>query len=87
MALWIGRVVFDPDTSEKLRNKHGIAEAEVTEAIAHGAHDQAVWHDHEDYVERLIVTGSTYTGRELIAFLRPVDESDGTWECMTAWER
>jgi hypothetical protein len=36
------------------------------------------------YGERLVVTGTDETG-PLIAYLRPVDESDGTWECLTAW--
>ena len=87
MADWIGHIAFDPATSEKLRRKHNLTDEEVVEAVAHGNHDRAVWDDEEAYGERLVLTGSTYNGRRIIAYLRPIDRDDGTWECMTAWER
>jgi len=37
------------------------------------------------YGERLVVTGTTDETGPMIVYLRPIDPSDGTWECLTAW--
>lgn len=86
MAEWIGSVLFDPEVSAKLRSKHNLDPADVSAAITAGAHDRAVWHTHEVYGRRLVVTGAAPSGRLVVVYLRPVDRKDGTWECLTAWE-
>lgn len=83
-GLWIGRVDFAPEISDKIRTKHDLMETEVVEAIAFGRHTRAAWDDNPRYGRRLVVLGRTAADREVIAYLRPVDESDGHWECRTA---
>jgi hypothetical protein len=82
--LWIGYIVIPDLIEEKLRTKHMITGAQLRAAISQGAHDEASVEDHPQYGERLLVTGSTLETGPVIAYLRPIDESDGTWECLTA---
>ncbi len=82
---WIGQVVAIPEIEVKLRDKHFLTLAQIRRAVCRGAHDRAAWDDSPMYGERLVVTGTTEETGPLIAYLRPVDESDGTWECLTAW--
>jgi hypothetical protein len=64
--------------------KHGVSTWEVEEACTFGAHREARWHVHPVYGRRLLVRGRTYRGDEILAYLVPIDELDGTWECRTA---
>jgi len=82
---WIGYVYVDPEVESKLREKHGLTSDQIREAICWGAHNQAAWDDDPVYGTRLVVTGTMGESGPLIAYLRPLDETDGTWECLTAW--
>lgn len=82
---WIGYVYFDRDVESKLLEKHCLTPDQVRRAICWGAHDQAVWEDHPIYGIRLVVTGDSVETGPVIAYLRPLDEPDGTWEGLTAW--
>jgi len=82
---WIGHVVVQVEIEAKLRSKHFLTPDQVRSAICWGAHEQAVWDDQSVYGQRLVVTGRTDDTGLIIVYLRPVDESDGTWECLTAW--
>ncbi len=82
---WIGYVAIPPEIEAKLRTVHLLTPAQIRRAVCLGAHDRASWEDHPVYGQRLVVTGMTEETGRLIAYLRPVDESDGTWECLTAW--
>jgi hypothetical protein len=82
---WIGLVVIPSEIETKLRIAHFLTPEQVRLAICWGAHHQAAWEDHPVYGERLVVTGTTDETGPLIAYLRPIDETDGTWECLTAW--
>lgn len=73
------------EIDHKLRHEHDLTPDQVRRAICWGAHDDAVWEDHPEYGVRLVVKGSTDETGPLVAYLRPIDESDGTWECLTAW--
>lgn len=84
VAAWIGYVVIPDLIEEKLRTKHRLTGFQIRLGVCNGAHDEASWEDHPDYGERLVVTGSTLETGPFIAYLRPLDESDGTWECLTA---
>lgn len=84
-ALWIGYLLVNEIVEEKLRTKHNLTVRQVRLAVCNGVHDEASWEDHPVYRERLVVTESTLETGPLIAYLRPIDESDGTWECLTAW--
>ena len=81
---WIGSIVVDPEVETKLRIKHGLTGGQVEAAVAFGGHTRAAWDDHPVYGRRLVVVGSDSSG-EIIAYLKPLDESDGLWECLTAW--
>jgi hypothetical protein len=85
--LWIGLIVIEPAVEAKLREKHDLTRREVNEGLTCGAAKDAAWNTHPVYGTRLLVTGETSTGRRLIGFLKPIDEHDGTWELLTAWER
>jgi len=82
--VWIARILFRDEVARKIRMKHGVSPWEVEEACLFGAHRQARWHDHPTYGRRLLVRGTTYAGSEILAYLKPVDMTDGTWECRTA---
>ena len=83
-SVWIARIVFDPRVATKLHEKHGVSTWEVEEACSLGAHREARWHTHPVYGRRLLVRGWTYAGGSVLAYLRPIDEADGVWECRTA---
>lgn len=73
-----------PEIEDKLAVKHGLRAAEVEEAVTLGAYTEARWHTHAVYGERLIARGRTLEGVELLVILKPVDLTDGIWECRTA---
>jgi hypothetical protein len=83
-SVWIARIVFDPRVVAKLLDKHGVASWEVEEACVLGSHREARWHTHPEFGRRLLVRGKTYRGDEIFAYLVPIDEQDGIWECRTA---
>lgn len=85
MRVWISVLVIPPEVEAKLREKHALTGDEVREAILLGAHTRAQWNDHPQYGRRLLVRGTTAAGRPLLATLLPIDETDGRWECKTAW--
>jgi hypothetical protein len=82
---WVGFIYFDPYTVDKLATKHNLAPWQVKQAVSCGAHDFAGWDNDSVYGLRLLLTGSPADGKPLIAYLRPLDRTDGTWECLTAW--
>lgn len=83
-TLWIGYVSVSPEIEHKLREKHFVTPDQVRRAICWGAHDRAAWDDDPVFGARLVVIGKDEIG-SIIAYLRPLDETDGTWECLTAW--
>ena len=82
---WIGDVFVDASVEAKLRERHDLTGELVRSAVCVGHHERAVWHEDPVYGRRLIVTGRTSEDRPIIAYLRPLDETDGLWECLTAW--
>ena len=81
---WIVEVTVTPEIEDKLAAKHGVRLEEVRQAVTLGSYAVARWHTHPRYGERLIVRGRTDDDVELQVILRPVDEADGIWECLTA---
>jgi hypothetical protein len=82
--VWIAQVEFDPEVVTKLQTKHNISPDEVREAVCFGAHREARWHTHPQYGRRLIVIGDSYAGMPIVAYLKPIDQTDGIWDCRTA---
>lgn len=83
-GVWIARIVFEPAVAKKLLEKHGVNTWELDKACTLGAHREARWHTHPVYGRRPIVHGVTYGGDPILAYLKPIDERDGTWGCRTA---
>jgi len=81
---WIGRIDFDPATAAKINVKHNLTEDQIREAVSFGHSESAVFNDSTPYGPRLQVIGTTADGTRVEAWLRPVDRTDGHWECMTA---
>ena len=81
---WIGRLDFDLATAAKIRTKHNLTEDQIRDAICFGHHGRARFKEDTPYGPRLEVEGVTDEGIRVKAFLRPVDRTDGHWECMTA---
>jgi hypothetical protein len=84
VAEWIGEIRFDPEVEQKLRQKHALTPDQVRAAVALGSDDGMRWDEHEKYGRRLIVRGSATEGA-IEAYLRPIDQTDGLWKCVTAW--
>jgi hypothetical protein len=83
VAEWIGDIRFDPEVERKIR-KRGLTPDQVREAVAFGADEGTRWDDDDRYGRRLIARGTDAQG-PIEAYLRPIDEPDGLWECLTAW--
>ena len=81
---WVGEIVFDPEIAAKLMQRKGITPEQVRQAVSLGEHDEERWDDSPEYGRRLILTGTSDGGR-LRVFLKPLDRTDGRWECLTAW--
>lgn len=83
MAEWIGDIRFAPEIERKIR-KRGLTPDQVRVAVALGADEDLRWDEDERYGRRLVARGYDLQG-PLVAYLRPLDETDGLWECLTAW--
>lgn len=77
---------FEPDIEAKIRDPdHNLTPEQVRQAICWGAHETDNWDDDEIYGLRLVVTGTSADNVGLVAYLKPIDAEDGTWECRTAF--
>jgi hypothetical protein len=84
MEAWIAQIRFDPAVEAKIREKHQLTAARVREAVALGAADRVDWHFDPVYGRRLIATGTDADGHGIVVYLRPLDQDEETWECLTA---
>jgi hypothetical protein len=84
-AHYIAEVRISPAVKAKLAAKYPpVTEGEVREALVLTRLLRAGWDVHPERGRRLLVTGTTYSGRTLNAVLYPADEEDGTWWLGTA---
>ncbi|MGH2358074.1 MAG: hypothetical protein ACRDGJ_08685, partial [Candidatus Limnocylindria bacterium] len=81
--VWIVRIIAEEAVENKLAAKHDLTLGELEEALCFYAYAQAVWDHDPTYGRRLIARGRG--GKPLIAYLKPVREDEGLWECRTAW--
>jgi hypothetical protein len=83
----VAELNISPFVEDKINRKHYLTAAEVREAVLY-AHDAvAEWHQHPQYGLRLVVRGTTYAGRPVIANMTPGNENDpdeGTFDLRTA---
>ncbi|MEO5535254.1 MAG: hypothetical protein ABIR17_09005 [Pseudolysinimonas sp.] len=91
MRDYIGLVVCAPSVERKLRSKHGLTADLVREAIQYPARVMLAWDDDPRHGGRLVVLGTTATGRQLVVWLVPTPEWDpdtDVWLIKTArWVR
>lgn len=85
----VAELKIDPSVEAKIRAKpnHKLTGAEVREAVLYAKDAQAEWQDDEEHGRRLVVRGTTYLGRTIIAYMVPVNENDedeGTFRLKTA---
>lgn len=81
---YVGFIYCPPEVEQKIKTKHNLTLVEVREAALRSPETR--WDDQEQYGLRLLVWGNTYGGRRIMAILKPLDETDGTWELRTAIE-
>lgn len=82
--IYIGYVDVPPAIEDKIRKKHNLTGDEVREAMQWPAAARAAWEEHPVHGRRVIASGHTYSGRPILAWLQPVDVSDGTWRLRSA---
>lgn len=82
MGFYIGHVEISASMAEKIQAKHNVTPDEVRE-VCHGRPGKR-WDADPVHGERLLVLGTTSTGRRLRIILQPVDVTDGTWRLRTA---
>jgi len=85
---WIGRLDIPPDVETKLRAPgRNLTPEQVREAICFDRYERASFNPDTPYGPRLYVTGVSGDNVRIQAALKPVDRSDGHWECRTAVRR
>jgi uncharacterized DUF497 family protein len=72
------------DIEAKINEKHQVTGDEVRETFVMQPDVSGNWEEHGHYGRRYVAIGLTYTGRPMIAWFYPVDESDGVWSLGTA---
>lgn len=80
-------LIIDASVEAKIKQKHNLTPAEVREAVVLAPDAEAAWDDDPKHGFRLVVAGRTYTGRQVIAYLVPLNQNDpeeGTFKLKTA---
>lgn len=81
-------LLIDPSIEAKINAKDPpLTGVEVREVVIYAQDAEASWSDDPEHGLRLVVRGKTYAGRELVAYLMPLNEHDpgeGTFKLKTA---
>jgi len=83
----VAQLNISPYVEDKINKKHNLTAAEVREAVLYARDAVAEWQEHPQYGLRLVVRGTTYAGRPVIAYLTRANEDDpdeGTFDLKTA---
>lgn len=84
-------LIIDPSIEAKIRAKTPpLTGDEVREVVVYSRDAQARWDEDDEHGTRLIVQGTTYAGRPVIAFCMPAnpgDPEEGTFILKTALAR
>jgi hypothetical protein len=86
-AVVVAELIIPPEVEVKIRQKHNLTGQEVREALLYARDAVAKWVEDDVYGRRLMVRGSTYLGRPVIAYMKPRnpdDENEGTFILRTA---
>lgn len=80
-------LIIDASVEAKIKQKHNLTPVEVREAVVLAPDAETAWDEDPTHGLRLVVGGTTYTGRPVIAYLVPLNENDpeeGTFKLKTA---
>jgi hypothetical protein len=83
----VAALIIDPSIEGKINTKHQLTATEVREAVIYSKDASAEWQDSPEHGTRLVVRGTTYLDRPVIAYLAPLNENDpeeGTFRLKTA---
>jgi hypothetical protein len=83
----VAQLNISPVVEDKINQKHDLTAVEVREAVLYARDAAAEWQDHPQYGRRLVVRGTTYAGRPVIAYMTPLNQHDpdeGTFGLKTA---
>jgi hypothetical protein len=81
---YISQVRVSEAVAAKIATKHNVTVAEVNEVVVLCPVIRSGWHHDPDRGWRLLVKGTTHSGRVLNVVLYPLDESEGIWRLGTA---
>ena len=81
---YISEVRVSATVQAKIATKHNVTVDEVNEAVVLCSVIRSGWDHHPDRGWRLLVKGTTHTGRTLNVVLYPLDELEGIWNLGTA---
>jgi hypothetical protein len=84
--VYVADLLIDDSIEAKLHRKSPpLTGGEVREVVLWSRDATTRWHAHPVYGRRLVVRGTTYQDRKIIAYLKPLDEAEGIFELGTAW--
>jgi hypothetical protein len=88
-SVYVAELIIPAAVELKIGSKpnHNLTAVEVREAVIYARDSQAGWVEDEEHGRRLMVTGTTYAGRLVIAYMDPLNENDeeeGTFVLRTA---
>lgn len=86
MGEWVAEIRIAEDVEAKIGTKHNLNGDQIRDAVLLGAEEEARWHNHPIYGRRLLLIGTDSGGTRILVYMRPVDQADGIWECLTAWK-
>jgi hypothetical protein len=84
--VYVAELIIDESIESKLRGKDPpLTGTEVEEVVLWSPGSVTRWHNHPDHGRRLIVRGTTYQDRKIIAYLMPLNEAEASFKLKTAW--
>jgi hypothetical protein len=83
MGVVIRVIEVSDHVKSKINSKHGVTEDDVVEACER--YTEAVWDEDPERGRRLLVKGTTRSGRVVRVVLYPDEPDRGTWRLGTAF--
>jgi hypothetical protein len=82
----VADLIIDESIEAKINGKKPpLTGREVREVVLWAQDAVTRWDDDAKHGRRLIVRGTTYQGRKIIAYLMPLDEGSKIFKLKTAW--
>jgi hypothetical protein len=81
----VSNLIIDDSIEAKIRAKRPpLTGAEVREVVLWSRDAVTRWDTKPEHGRRLVVVGTTFLGRRLVAYLMPVDERESVYKLKTA---